>query len=299
MMKQGYSVLFKKPKKIILDTDIGDDIDDAFALALAVKSPELKVIGVCIENAIDGRTKIALKLLHLEGRDDIPVAKGLEVPGLIGKPQANQVSWSIDYDLTKPCKLNAVDFIISKVKESPGEITIISIGPLTNIAMALKKSPEIKGMINEIVVMGGPFYIGYGIKIEQKPGSDYNLGCDPKASKSIFTSGIPILSVGLQVTAHLKLWKENRDRIRNANTSLTNSLCELYHLWSGEVPTLYDPLAVAVTIDQTFVDKSSVHVEIGDNGDTWVLEGLIPNVDVCTFVDKNRFMDFFMNRILS
>ena len=62
MMKQGYSVLFKKPKKIILDTDIGDDIDDAFALALAVKSPELKIIGVCIENAIDGRTKIVCRL---------------------------------------------------------------------------------------------------------------------------------------------------------------------------------------------------------------------------------------------
>ncbi len=285
MMKQGYSVLFKKPKKVILDTDIGDDIDDAFALALAVKSPELKIIGVCIENAIDGRTKIALKLLHLKGRDDIPVAKGLEVPGLVGKPQANQVSWSIDYDLTKPCKLNTVDFIISKVKESPGEITIINIGPLTNIATALRKSPEIKGMIDEIVVMGGPFYIGYGIKIEQKPGSDYNLGCDPKASKLTFTSGIPILSVGLQVTAHLKLWKENGDRIRNANTSLTHALCELYHLWGGEIPTLYDPLAVAVTIDQTFVDKSSVHVEINDNGDTRVVEGLISNVDVCTFVD--------------
>lgn len=307
MMIGTGSAKIKRPKKIILDTDIGDDIDDAFALALAIKSPELEIVGVCIENAIDGREKIALKLIHLESRDDIPVSKGLEVPGLKGKPPANQVSWSIDYDLTKPCELSAIDFIISKVKESPGEITLVIIGALTNVSAALKKEPEIKNTIKEIVMMGGPFYVGYGIRIEQKPGSDYNLGCDPEAAKYIFTSGIPITSVGLQVTAHLKLWKENRDKIKNANTPLTNALWELYKLWGSEnfllwgseVPTLYDPLAVAVTIDKTFVDRNLVHVEVNDNGDTRVVEGLPPNADVCTFVDKNRFIDFFMNRILS
>ena len=298
-MKEANSAVVKRPKKIILDTDIGDDIDDAFALALAIKSPELEIVGVCIENAIDGRTKIALKLLHLEGRDDIPVAKGLIVPGFKDKHPSIQASWSIDYDLTKPCNLNAVDFIISKVKESPGEITLITIGPLTNVAAAIRKGPEIKDMIKEIVLMGGPFYIGYGIRIEQKPGSDYNLRCDPEAAKSIFNSGISIFSVGLQVTAHLKLWKENRDKIKNANTSLTSALWELYKLWGREVPTLYDPLAVAVTVDKTFVDRNSVHIEVNDNGDTRIVEELLPNADICTFVDKNRFIDFFMNRILS
>jgi purine nucleosidase len=289
----------RRPKKVILDTDIGDDIDDAFALALAIRSPELEIVGVCIENAVDGRTKIALKLLHLEGRDDIPVAKGLRVPGLKGRPPANQASWSIDYDLTNPCNLNAVDFIVSKVKRSPGEITLMTIGPLTNVAAALGKEPGIKSMINEIVMMGGPFYVGYGIRVEQEPGCDYNLGCDPEAAKSIITSGIPITSVGLQVTAHLKLWKEDRDRIQNANAPLTNALWELYKLWGNEVPTLYDPLAVAVTIDKTFVDRSSVHVEANGNGDTRVVEGSPPNADVCTFVDKDRFIGFFMSRLLS
>jgi len=167
----------RRPKKVILDTDIGDDIDDAFALALAIRSPELEIVGVCIENAVDGRTKIALKLLHLEGRDDIPVAKGLRVPGLKGRPPANQASWSIDYDLTNPCNLNAVDFIVSKVKRSPGEITLITIGPLTNVAATLGKEPGIRNMIKEIIMMGGPFYVGYGIRVEQEPGCDYNLRC--------------------------------------------------------------------------------------------------------------------------
>ncbi len=286
-------------KKIILDTDIGDDIDDAFALALALKSPELEIVGICIENTVDGREKIALRLIHIAGRDDIPVAKGLAVPGLKGKHPANQVPWSIDYDLTKPYKLNAVDFIISKAKESPGEITLVTIGPLTNVAAALRKEPAIKDMIKEIAMMGGPFYVEYGIRIKQKPGSDYNLWCDPEAAKSIFTSGIPITSVGLQVTTHLKLWKENRDKIKNANKPLTNALWKLYKLWVFEVPTLYDPLAIAVTIDKTFVDRSSVHVEVDDNGDTRVIEELSPNASVCTFVDKDRFINFFMNRILA
>ncbi|MEA3421563.1 MAG: nucleoside hydrolase, partial [Acidobacteriota bacterium] len=282
-----------------LDTDIGDDIDDAFALALALKSPELEIVGVCIENTVDEREKIALKLIHLQGRDDIPVSRGLGVPGLKGRLPANQASWSIDYDLTKPYKLNAVDFIISKVKQSPGEITLITIGPLTNVAAALRKEPEIKDMIKEIVMMGGPFYMSYGIKIEQRPGYDYNLKCDPEAAKYIFTSGIPITSVGLQVTAHLKLWKENRNKIKNANTPLTNALWELYKLWGSEVPTLHDPLAVAVSIDKTFTARTSVYVEVNDNGDTRVVEGLPSNADICMFVDKNRIIDFFMNRILS
>ncbi len=288
-----------RPIKVILDTDIGDDIDDVFALALAIKSPELEVVGVCIENAIDGREKIALKLLHLEGREDIPVAKGLRVPGLKGKPPANQAQWSSAYDLTKPFKLNAVDFIISETEKFPGEISIITIGPLTNVAAAIRKMPEIRKMIREIIMMGGPFYFGYGIKIEQRPGCDYNLRCDPDAAKYIFASGIPITSVGLQVTAHLKLWKENRDKIKNTETPLTRALWDLYNLWGREVPTLYDPLAVAVTIDKTFTDRNSVYVKVNDNGDTQVVEDLPPNASVCTFVDRDRFMDFFMNRILS
>jgi purine nucleosidase len=299
MMKEANRSVVKRPKKVILDTDIGDDIDDAFALALAIRSPELEIVGVCIENAVDGRTKIALKLLYLEDKDDIPVAKGVRVPGLEGNPPANQAVWSIGHNLTKPCHLNAVDFIIARVKESPGEITLITIGPLTNVAAALRKEPGIRNTIKEIIMMGGPFYVGYGIRIDQKPGSDYNLQCDPEAAKLVFSSGIPITSVGLQVTAHLKLWKENRNKIQNANTPLTNALWELYRLWGREVPTLYDPLAVAVTIDKTFVDRNSVHVKANDNGDTQVIEGLPPNADVCTFVDKSRFIEFFMNRLLS
>jgi inosine-uridine nucleoside N-ribohydrolase len=287
----------KVPRKVILNTDIGDDIDDAFALALALNSPELEIVGVTVENAVDGREKIALKLLHLAGKDDIPVAKGLAVPGLKGRSVACQVPWAIDYNLTKPCSQNAVDFICSKVKEFPGEITLITYGPLTNLAAAFRKAPEIKTQIKEIVMMGGSLYKGYSIKTE--PDVEWNIRCDPEAAKQVFNSRIPITMVGLDVTAHLKLWKADRERIRDAGTPLTKALWELYELWGGEVPTLYDPLAIAVAIDKAFVDRWPIHIEVDKNGYTKAIKGSLPNANVCVYVDKNRFMDFFMERILS
>jgi inosine-uridine nucleoside N-ribohydrolase len=287
-----------KPKeKVILDTDIGDDIDDAFALVLAVNSPELEIVGVTIENAVDGREKIALKLLHLAGKDDIPVAKGLAVPGLKGRPVACQVPWATNYSLTKPCSQNAVNFICSKVKEFPGEITLVAYGPLTNLATTLRKAPGIRPHIKEIVMMGGSIFKGYSIKTE--PDAEWNIKCDPEAAKQIFNSGIPITMVGLDVTAHLKLWKADRERIRDAGTLLTRGLWELYELWGGEVPTLYDPLAIAVTIDKALVDRGPMHIEVDKNGYTKPVKSLPPNISVCVSVDERRFMSFFMERILS
>jgi inosine-uridine nucleoside N-ribohydrolase len=302
-------------KKIILDTDIGHCMDDPFALVLAINSPELEIVGITIENSFYEGEKVALKLLHLAGRDEIPVAangpmtpgikKGLILPGL--KPGAKNrppngcyASWAIDYDETKVCKQNAVDFIISKVKESPGEIILLTIGPLTNIEMAFEKAPEIKSMVKEIIILAGSLYRGY-LKFEPEP--EWNIECDPKAAKEVFSSGIPITLVGLEVTSDIKLWKENRDKIRDTNKPLTNALWELYMLWRGawkkDTITIFDPVAVAITVDKTFCHKERMGIEVDNEGYTRVKNDMLPNAAACVYLDKERFIDFFMHRILS
>jgi len=274
--------------KVILDTDIGGDIDDAFALVLAINSPELEVVGVCIENSIDGRGKIAQKILHLAHRDDIPVVEGLPVPGW-GREPPPQLRWATDYTETKPYLSGAVDFIINKVKEYPDEITLVCYGPLTNVAAALQKNPEVKNMVKEIVLMGG---------VVSSSSVEFNIESDPQAAKIVFDSSAPITMVGLDVTSRVKLQKQNIEKIRATHTPLTDALFSLYKLWAGLIPTLHDPLAVGVAIDETFVKTFPSHIDVDNKGRTKVVRNLSPNARVCLRVDEKRFIDFFMDRII-
>jgi inosine-uridine nucleoside N-ribohydrolase len=293
-------------KRVIIDTDIGDDIDDALALALAINSPELDIIGITtVFRNTTLRTKLAKKLVEVFGRSDIPVIKGVEKPLINDWDRSlipNQVK-AVREDIEIDESINAIDFIIDKVMDSKDRVIIITIGPLTNIAGALIKQPGLKDR-TEIYMMGGMYSQAF---------PEWNIYCDPESARIVFDSGIHITMVGLDVTLRCRLNRETLERIFNHNSEKTRFLSELITIWQEgdkeRFPILHDPLAVACVIDPSLVKKENMHIKVETRGEftrgvTVVADTPYrskkgdSNVDVCTDVDSDRFIDFFLNRIL-
>ena len=293
-------------KKVIIDTDIGGDIDDALAVALALNSPELDVIGIAtvFENTLL-RAKLAKKLLQIFNRSDIPVIKGVEKPIIndwdrsLIPPQVRAVREEIEVNEN----INAVDFIVEKIMNSAEPVTLITIGPLTNIAGAIIKEPGLKDK-TRIYMMGGMYSQAF---------PEWNIYCDPEAGRVVFDSGIPITMVGLDVTLKCKLGKKSLDKIFDFNSERTNFLSELIRIWQegdeSRFPILHDPLAVAALINPSLVRRENMHIKVETRGEftrgvTVVAD--IPygerkgdsSVDVSVDVDSDRFIQFFLERIL-
>jgi len=289
--------------KIIIDTDIGDDIDDALAIALALNSSELDIIGITtVFRNTALRTKLAIKLLEIFDRKDIPVVKGIEKP-IINDWDKNLIppqSEILKEDIKLDTSIDAIDFIIEKLMNSEEKITLVTIGPLTNIAIALIKEPKIKDK-TEIFMMGGMY---------SRAIPEWNINCDPEAARVVFDSGIPITMVGLDVTLRCKLEEEASNKIKSFGNKRTNFLYELITLWQGgsqRLPILHDPLAVASFIDESLVKKEKMYVKIETRGE--FTRGVTvaddtehrkreSNVNVCVDVDRERFINFFLDRTL-
>jgi purine nucleosidase/pyrimidine-specific ribonucleoside hydrolase len=292
---------------IIFDTDIGDDIDDALALALAVQSPELDVRAVTtvIDNT-EQRTRLAWKQLGIYNRRDIPLATGAVEPFLdpVQKEASRQFEVLTPEDtIPAAARRRAADLIIETVMASPRKVTLVPVGPLTNIALALKTEPRIKTNIERIVIMGGAFEMLV---------AEYNIRRDRVAAEIVFRSGIPITAVGLDVTTKCKLKAEDIDRLRAANNPASAFVVRLIELWQngkpGAYPTLHDPLAVAVSFLPALVETrlGSVSVETNSplsNGITLFTRadklpaGENPTTQVALKVDSQRFVNLFLERL--
>jgi purine nucleosidase len=292
---------------IILDTDIGDDIDDALALALALQSPELEVRAVTtVIDDTENRTRLAWKELGFYGRHDVPVATGASEPLLdsrrTGTAPQFQVLTAAD---TVPAAAHrrAADLIIDTLMTSPQRITLVPIGPLTNIALALKGEPRIKEKIARIVLMGGAFNMLV---------QEYNIWRDRVAAEIVFSSGVPITAVGLDVTTRCKLEGADLERLRAANNPASQFLVQLIGLWqnghSGQYPTLHDPLAVAVAFQPNLVETQlgGVQVETSccvTNGITMFTpadrlpQSVHPTTLISRDVQVRRFLDLFLDRL--
>lgn len=254
------------PIPIILDTDIGGDIDDALALALALQSPELDVRAVTtVSDDTEGRARLAWKELGLYGRQDIPVAAGA-VETLFetraNRPTPAQFKVLTPQDTLPPAaRRRAVDLIIDTLLASPRKLTLVPIGPMTNIALALKTEPRIKEKIERIVMMGGAFDLLV---------PEYNIRRDYLASAIVFNSGVPITAVGLDVTLQCKLQGADLERLRKADHPAAQFLVRLIELWQGgrtdRYPTLHDPLAVAVAFLPALVETQLGRVEVETSG---------------------------------
>ncbi len=289
-------------KKILIDTDIGDDIDDALALALALRSPELNLLAVTtvFKNTAE-RARLAYALLKKYNRADIPVYEG------IGTPIVNEVSvqdipcqcgaiGNIDYVKRDE---HAIDIIIDTVKAHP-DLTILAVGPLTNIAIAILKAPEVMAKAN-IVLMGGAFGT-------TEP--EWNIFCDPEAASVVFRSGASIKAIGLDVTTRCTLSAKNEAIAKACKTEEAAFLMKLFAAWhksSGYGITLHDPLIIGAIIDPELVryEERKIVIELrGENtrGATIVKQSFFktfetPNAVIAASVESEKFVDFFMEHV--
>jgi purine nucleosidase len=279
---------------IIVDTDIGTDIDDAFALALALQSPELQLVGVTTVSA-DAYTRalIACRMLEAVGRADVPVAAGR--PRRARPEQKGQYQYGLDPSFQKrPVAESAVEFIFAQLKAHPGELTLVSIGDLTNLGRLITEHPESKPLIKRIVIMGGAVRVGYNGK---PPASwEWNIRSDIKAAQTVFSSGLPLVVAPLDATTMLKLQEPMRERIFSANTSLADQLHALYRLWGKTTPTLFDPVAVMLSFNETFCEMEDLRIEVDDQGFTREAPGK-PNAHVATSIRRDDFLKWYVGRI--
>jgi len=281
-----------KPIHIILDTDIGTDIDDAFALALVLDSPELELLGITtVSGDTEARAALAAKMLREGGRGNIPVYAG--VPG---KPlPCGQCRWAEGFHSPQLHNRGAVEFLDASFNRRPGEITLVTIGPLTNVRALLKKDPSVAKKIQRIVMMGGSIRRGY------RPGSgaelEYNIARDASAAQAVFSSGIPIVMAPLDVTAMLQLDRPARERIFSRADSPSRALGALYALWGQETPTLFDPMAVSLLFEPRLCETERLHITVDSRGMTLALPGQSANATVALRNDPKRFFDFFLGRV--
>ncbi|XP_073046521.1 probable uridine nucleosidase 2 [Primulina eburnea] len=250
-------------KKIIIDTDPG--IDDAMAIFLALQSPEIDVIGL---TTIYGNvyttlaTRNALHLLEIAGRTDIPVAEGSHVTLTKGTKLriadfvhgtdglGNQ---NFPPPKGKPTEQSATDFLVQKASLYPGQVTVVALGPLTNIALAIQSDPAFVKNIGQIILLGGAFAVNGNVN----PAAEANIFGDPDAADVVFTSGADVLAVGINVTHQVILTDSDRDMLAETNAKFAKYLCKIldvyfsYHheAYSTKGVYLHDPTALLAAVD--------------------------------------------------
>ena len=280
------------PRKVIISADIGDDIDDAFAVALALRSPELKLDAVVATHGPTlRRAKLAAKLLSVAGRADIPV--------IIGRPGEDytrgQLDWAAGFTPKKPLVSGGGAALARRVMASKGKVTIIPTGPLTDVADMLRAEPRVKEKIDEIILMGGSVYCGFSQK--SAPVAETNIVLDVPASQTVFTSGLSVVMVGLEVTNLMQPDPTDMERLASSDKPLAKALHELFKAWGHPVPTFFDPVAVTVAFRRDIVTMERKRVVVTDDGFTRLADG-DPNVGLCETVDKPALMKLFWDRLL-
>jgi inosine-uridine nucleoside N-ribohydrolase len=283
---------------VILDTDLGDSIDDALALAFALNSPELDVRAVTtVIDDVESKTRLAWKMLGVYNRRDIALAMGAPEPLL--DPALSTASKEFEVltrndTIPDAARKRAADVIIDTVLQSRGKITIVAIGPLTNIALALKTDPRIKNNIERIVIMGGAYLSSE---------TEYNVKRDRAAADIVFRSGVPITAVGLDVTSQCKVREKDLDRLRLANDPTSNFLSRLIDLSEEQThdanPTLYDPLAIAAIFrpDLLEMQTGTVDVPLSGSGQTVFKPAAGSKTQVAVKVNAPAFLDLFAERV--
>ena len=285
-----------KPELAILDTDIGDDIDDAFALALALRSPELKILGISTAyGETELRARLVDRYLAAVGRRDIAVAAGVATPHINVLTQAAYARQSPDK--RHP---DAVEFLLGQIRAHPGEITLIAIGPLFNVQEAIKRDPATFRKLKRVVLMGGSIYRGYGDP-SAPPSSEWNINRDPAGAQALLAAGVPVFMMPLDST-QVRLETADRERIFSYGSPLADQLTLLYHQWMAGseghpvTPTLFDPVAVAYAIRPELCPATPMRLVVDDKGFTRPIEGA-PNAQVCLKSDEKGFLELLLNRI--
>ncbi len=284
------------PEKIIIDTDIGDDIDDAFALALALRSPELQILGVTTTfGDTQTRAKLADRLLGEAGREDIPVAAGIPTPP---KSPLTQRPYAEHGHFARATHPDAVNFILEQIRRYPGEITLVAIGPLMNVGALIDKDPETFRKLKRVVMMGGSVERGYGdsgYTAAPPPQPEWNILNDIPSAQKIFAAGVPIYMMPLDAT-QLKFDEVKRAFLFRQGTPITDALTILYHQWGQETPTLFDPMTLAYILKPDLCPVQPMRIRVDEKGFTRREAGA-PNAQVCLHSDSEAFFRFYIARV--
>jgi inosine-uridine nucleoside N-ribohydrolase len=320
------------PRHVIIDTDPGTD--DAMAIILALNSPEFKVEALTVvPGNVDGRQGLenALKIVSLAGRCDVTVAGGAQHP--LNQKLITAQFWHGANGLANvelpPSKCKAdprfgPDLIIELVHKYPHEITLIPVGPLTNIALAVSKDPSIAHLIKDIVIMGGS--IGGG---NVNGAAEANIYNDPEAAQIVFNAGWMVTMVGSDVGERTLITRKHLTQLQSSHGPQNDFIAKIaeFYLTRSEKSgysgaAMYDPLAVGIALDPTLGTLKEMHVDVetkgeftrgetvanrmGSNennvlhGDHYEIEGvtdLKPNAKVCLASDAQRFLELFISRV--
>lgn len=295
-------------EKVILDVDPGHD--DAVAIMLAAKNPKIDLLAITTvagNQTLDKTTKNALNICSHLGIN-VPIAAGMDRPmvrdqiiaddihgetGLDG-PEFGEITVELD-------KRHAVDLIIEMLMESDGDVNLVPTGPLTNIAMAMRKEPRIVDKIKRIVLMGGAYTIG-----NVTPSAEFNILVDPEAAHVVFTSGRPIVMMGLDLTRQAKATREVIEKMKtidNKASKLFVDIMEFFtktqrEVFGWEAPPTHDPTTIAYLIDPSIIETKPMHVEIELRSPTsygrticdyFGVTGKEPNAEVATKLDFDKF----------
>ena len=316
---------------VILDTDIGDDIDDAFALALLLRSPEVKLLGITTAfGDTELRARLVNRYLQAVGQKGIPVVAGVPTKTenlFTQKAYAEQESGALPNDACAQrlfsvsqapvpkretdrygeCEKELRDapgFILSQIRAHPGQITLIAIGPLFNVQAAIARDPATFRKLKRVVMMGGSVYRGYdggnpGAR-RQTVSAEWNILCDPAGARALLASGVPVFMMPLDSTqVHLTL--PELGAVLSRGSPLTDQLTLLYHQWTGadawRMPTLFDPVAAAYAVHPALCPMQPMRLDVDGKGFTRPVAGL-PNVQVCLQSDEEGFLDFLLQRLL-
>ena len=305
-------------RKIIIDTDPGQD--DAVAILLALASPELDVLGLSVVAGnvpLHHTVKNALTLCELAGRPDLPVYAGCDRPISRRLVTAEHVHGKTGLDgvtlpepAISPAPGHAVDYLIETLRREPaGTVTLVPIGPLTNIAVAFQRAPDIIERVQEIVLMGGAYFEGGNIT----PTAEFNIYVDPEAAKLVFASGVPLVVMPLDVTHKAltsRAWVDGMaamGRIGQAVASWTDFF-ERYdrEKYGSEGAPLHDPCTIAWLLEPGLFSGRHINVEIETESqltlgmtvaDWWRVTGREANATFIGDVDSKGFFDLLTRRI--
>ena len=320
------------PTRVIIDTDPGTD--DAMAIILALNSPELKVEALTVvPGNVDGRQGLenALKIVSLAGRCDVTVAGGAQHPlnqKLITAQFWHGKNGLADVELpASKCKADprfGPDLIIEMIHKFPHEITLIPVGPLTNIALAVSKDPSIAALVKDIVIMGGSITGG-----NVNGAAEANIYNDPEAAQIVFNAGWMVTMVGSDVGERTLITRKYLALLQSSRGPQSDFIAKIadFYLTRSEKSgysgaAMYDPLAVGIALDPTLGTLKAMHVDVetkgefargetvanrmGSNennvlhGDHYEIEGVIelkPNARVCLASDADRFLQLFVSRV--
>jgi inosine-uridine nucleoside N-ribohydrolase len=278
--------------KVIFDTDIGDDIDDAYALGFLLRSPEVQVVGVT--TAFEDthlRSRLATRFLDSAGRRDVPVYEG---PKTAGKTHFSQNKWAEGSpDRSYP---DAIEFILNTIRRDPGQVTLVAVAPLTNVGALMARDPKTFGKLKRVVIMGGSVAHGYGAK--DQPDAEWNIVNDIAAAKALFASGVPVYMMPLDST-QIPLDRARQAELFGKLTGMSKALEELTAEWSAagnrKSPMLFDAVAAAYAVKPEVCPTTPMRIEVDDRGFTKKVDGAA-NANVCLHSTAGTFFDVFLPR---